>query len=545
MINRTITYRQPILALVSGCLTLVYFCHGHAEDSSAAILSNVRTVATSDQPINVRSSIPIGGSFLYTVLNNNGNVAFITYTAQRRFLWAERNGQLVSRISPEPEGDEIFFTDAEELFLTGNSGVPEGRFLKERIWKWSASGLTQLAGPSLPAADESGSALSNFVYFDAALSSVHSSGSLIFEGTAHTPGVEFPEIAGFWIGNGQSNGNRLLFLFGDQVPGAAEGITFGHLDAPPKINAQGNFIIGVRLSGPANLERRALVTNSSGALEVMYRQGDQVPGKPDGVVFLNFGSPAINDKSDSVFTAATGTGSFMASGELFRERNGQLESIASSGQSVLDTQANWTLAGMEDPVINAEGLVAFRGALNDPTQSDAIHGIFIEDSGKGIRAIVTDGSSVPGGPPEAQFFVQDWNTNFQLNRLGQVVVGTQFRTEDDPTIKLGLFVDDPILGFIPIALPGDLIQVKPGDIRQIAVAGISNRPTGNQDGTQMTLNERGQILFLARFTDGTSGLFVSNAVAVPESRTAFLAVAAILAMLIPNSRWSASWKCGG
>jgi len=41
-------------------------------------------------------------------------------------------------------------------------------------------------------------------------------------------------------------------------------------------------------------------------------------------------------------------------------------------------------------------------------------------------------------------------------------------------------------------------------------------PTGNSDGRPSAFNNLGQLAFAARFTDGSSGIFVSNAVAVPE-----------------------------
>ncbi|MEZ6072461.1 MAG: PEP-CTERM sorting domain-containing protein [Pirellulales bacterium] len=46
--------------------------------------------------------------------------------------------------------------------------------------------------------------------------------------------------------------------------------------------------------------------------------------------------------------------------------------------------------------------------------------------------------------------------------------------------------------------------------------------SGNQDGRNSLFNDRGQVAFGATFTDGTSGIFVSNAVAVPEPASLML-----------------------
>lgn len=42
------------------------------------------------------------------------------------------------------------------------------------------------------------------------------------------------------------------------------------------------------------------------------------------------------------------------------------------------------------------------------------------------------------------------------------------------------------------------------------------------------MNDRGQIVFQAEFTDGTQGIFISNAVAVPEPATWAVGAAAWL-----------------
>jgi len=50
--------------------------------------------------------------------------------------------------------------------------------------------------------------------------------------------------------------------------------------------------------------------------------------------------------------------------------------------------------------------------------------------------------------------------------------------------------------------------------------------TGNQDGLASAFNEYGQLAFSAVFTDGSRGVFVTNAVAVPEPVMSFMSVLA-------------------
>ena len=52
-------------------------------------------------------------------------------------------------------------------------------------------------------------------------------------------------------------------------------------------------------------------------------------------------------------------------------------------------------------------------------------------------------------------------------------------------------------------------------------------------------NDRGQVAFLATFTDGSSGLFVSNLVAVPEPDTGLLCCLVVMAMGLCRRRQEA------
>ncbi len=66
-----------------------------------------------------------------------------------------------------------------------------------------------------------------------------------------------------------------------------------------------------------------------------------------------------------------------------------------------------------------------------------------------------------------------------------------------------------------IARTSDLLELAPGDFRTISFLGFVSG-TGNSDGRPSGFNNLGQLAFLASFTDGSSGIFVSNLVAVPE-----------------------------
>ena len=77
------------------------------------------------------------------------------------------------------------------------------------------------------------------------------------------------------------------------------------------------------------------------------------------------------------------------------------------------------------------------------------------------------------------------------------------------------------------------------------VLDASNDPVGSDlrtieflspDSGHIGFNDRGQVAFYARFTDGTSGVFVSGAVAIPEP-SAVLAFITCLALAWLTRTW--------
>jgi hypothetical protein len=67
-----------------------------------------------------------------------------------------------------------------------------------------------------------------------------------------------------------------------------------------------------------------------------------------------------------------------------------------------------------------------------------------------------------------------------------------------------------------IVREGDQIQVAPGDFRTVQSFGYRGDRDINGDSSSYLFNGLGQFTFLANFTDGTQGIFVSDVATVPE-----------------------------
>jgi hypothetical protein len=98
------------------------------------------------------------------------------------------------------------------------------------------------------------------------------------------------------------------------------------------------------------------------------------------------------------------------------------------------------------------------------------------------------------------------------------------------TNRYGIFAENANGDLRLIARTGDQLNVSDDpltpDFRTIRDVDFEHYPS-NELGITSGFNNLGQLVFVATFTDGTSGVFVSNAVAVPEPLTTVVVPAAI------------------
>jgi hypothetical protein len=125
-----------------------------------------------------------------------------------------------------------------------------------------------------------------------------------------------------------------------------------------------------------------------------------------------------------------------------------------------------------------------------------------------------------------------------LNAAGQTAFNAQLIGSDGVSAGSGIWATDRSGVLQLVARRGDLLEVAPGDFRTISLLTFlgdrDSHSTGNSDGRPSAFNNLGQVAFSAIFTDGTSGIFVSNRVAVPEPSTFLLAAAAVAGLLLPK-----------
>jgi hypothetical protein len=120
-----------------------------------------------------------------------------------------------------------------------------------------------------------------------------------------------------------------------------------------------------------------------------------------------------------------------------------------------------------------------------------------------------------------------------INAVGQVVFAARLRGNVNFEDDFGVWAQDRNGVLRLVAREGDTIDVDDGpdsDLRTIRslVFRTDSLYPGMQGGG---LNDAGQVAFFASFTDGTSGIFVSEIATIPETTTLNMFIVASFALI--------------
>jgi hypothetical protein len=225
-----------------------------------------------------------------------------------------------------------------------------------------------------------------------------------------------------------------------------------------EINNAGHtaFLASLAGDGVDETNDQGLWLDASGTLSLLARSGDAAPGTPAGVNFAPFGFGdmllGLNNAGDIAFRGnLTGAGVTSANNQgLWSGDVGSLSLVARTGDQAPGTPNTVRFSNLSRPTLNHAGQVAFRGDL----------------TGTGV---------------------------YTSNNLGI------WATDQDGALQL-------------IVRKGAALEVAPGDLRTVSDLGFVY-DSGNSDGRASAFNDLGQLVFWAKFTNGTQGVFVSSAVA--------------------------------
>jgi hypothetical protein len=408
-------------------------------------------------------------------------------------IWIERDGvlRLIARggaEAPDPTKDRRFLRFESPVAVNGDGHVAFFARTRDKeletvqdsgFYSFSGGALVSIATAAGPAVSTEPDVIFHAQSFEAPFADdpvINATGTTVFRGFIDGPGVDQSNRHGLWQFD-RPRGLQLLHRGGDAAPGLADA-RFVSFPAIPTINNAGDtvFLAFYQLDAdlihqhdapdPAEHPHEAAIRigvwrrRSSGEVGLVLKLGDQAPGVPGDARFVDVFDPVMNGAGHVALLAA----------------------IAGDGVTPTNEVGLWSSGMSSDGSLN---LVARQGDVA-PGGNGTIFGAFLEPT---------------------------------MNSVGQTAfVATGYAAgERELTPKVGIWGEDR-RGFLRLVVEaGQFIEVADGDWRQVAGLAFAAE-TGGEDGKPRGFNDSGQLAFHATFNDGTSGVFVSNALAVPEPR---------------------------
>ncbi len=321
----------------------------------------------------------------------------------------------------------------------------------------------------------------------------------------------------------------LVARTGSSAPGTPVGVNFERLSEPALNNAGQTAFWGVLTGGGViDANNEGVWSESTGSLALVAREGEQAAGQPAGVTYggsfvFTLGTPGLNNAGQVAFlTRLTGGGVTDANnGGIWSDASGSLGPVAREGDQAPGTPAGVrfgnSIAAFEMPPLNNAGHTAFSAFLTGTgvNQTNS-QGVWVQRS-DGLTLVAREGEQSPGTPAGVTFGVNGVSPPFlslALNDAGQIAFMARLTGVGvGETNNIGIWATDQAGVLQLIVRLGDSLEVAPGDLRTIS--DVSFRGTEYRNvGRRTSLNNRGQLAFLARFTDGSEGIFVSDHVAI-------------------------------
>ncbi len=500
-----------------GVVVSLAFGAGLVVTSSMASATVVRTVALSGQQAPGTSSGAFGG-FNAPALNSSGQTAFLgalscclggVTTNNDTGIWSEGSGilALVAREGSSAPGTGAAFGELSVSFPTLNAAgqvsfsgplTGAGVTLANNVGMWS--GLTGSLGLVARKGSQAPGTPAGVDFNNLGVNVLNDAGQVAFRGTLTGVGVNSTNNEGIWAGDA---GNlTLVARAGDQAPDRPAGVNFASFTSSA-INALGQIAFYASDSS----SNEGIWSGFPGSLALVAGSGAAAPGTGADFQFMsNF--PVLNAAGKTAFSAfITGGGVNFTNDEgIWSEGSGNLALIAREGNPAPGTSLNFSSLG--DPVLNAAGKTAFWAFLTDFSD-----GIWTETSG-GLALVARAGSQAAGTPGGVNYSFFDPPV---MNGAGQIAFRAELTGGDvDGSNDVGIWATDLDGTLQLVARKGDQLEVAPSVFRTINFLEFFAN-TGNEDGHRSGFNDLGQLGFLAHFTDGSSGVFVSDLVAVDGS----------------------------
>jgi hypothetical protein len=260
-----------------------------------------------------------------------------------------------------------------------------------------------------------------------------------------------------------------------------------------------------RLSG-VNYQPSIWVTTGSGV--ELRAAGQPLPEIGSNAVMSHVGQPGFNSAGTTV-----SNGSFQNPGGTPPSGNFIVAS-GTNGYS-LEAYSGAPAAGLPgynfqstsyEASIGSGGHIAFYGNVTDGTITRS--GVWTGQPGE-LAPVALSGDVAPNANATFGSFFRNTPA---VNRFGQLAFPAGLTDLQSGATSSSLWATDLDGNLVMIARTGTAMEVAEGDVRTVtSLVMLTNH--GDDDGRPRSMNDLGQIAFHASFAGGTSGIFLSNAVA--------------------------------
>jgi len=201
---------------------------------------------------------------------------------------------------------------------------------------------------------------------------------------------------------------------GDAVPGGGKLSEFAKHPIPA-LNDSDKVAFGAAVAGAHATE--GVFVASEGSLQVIALSGTDTPGIPTGT-FLEFDSPAINNRDEVAFVATVRRGRETLQA-LYLYSNGKLRKLVVEGDP---TPRGGTFDKFGVPAINNKGVIAFPAVLDHAT---VLGGIFLAGT-RDLRLLLSVGELEPNGAMLVRF-----SERVAINDEDNIALGAHLRLSND------------------------------------------------------------------------------------------------------------------
>jgi hypothetical protein len=478
-------------------------------------------------------------SFAHGVaLNDAGQTAFRANlsggsvdSTNNQGVWSEGSGSLAlvartgSQAPGTPSGVNFSTDPALELFSPVLNDAGQIAFYGATtdgglgLWSEGSGSLAPVARSGQPAPGTPAGVTFNFsnLYEILEPTILNDAGHTTFRSYLSGAGVTSANEFGLWSEG--AGGLELRARLGSQAPDLTAGVNYGYMSRAG-LNDAGQMIFASLLSGSGvnSGNDRSVLSDVSGSLAVVAREGSQAPGLPSGVTFnSHLTTGAINNAGQIAFVAGLSNQTSMYKQDsIWLYDSGSMTPLLVRGEHPPGTSAGVTyeLFGFW-PSLNEAGQV-LTGVVLAGIGVDASNqlAVYLSDAAGNEKLILRSGDQAPGAPPGVVFYAAfESFAEGMLNDRAQVAIGHNLAGAGvDDTNDFGIWATDSAGALQLIAREGDQLEVAPGDFRTISGLNRTDH-NANSNGWPSAFNNFGQLAFWASFADGSQGVFVSNAVA--------------------------------